>query len=108
MQIYSDITGRSLKIASSSQTCAVGAAIFGAIAGGKEKGGYKGVYEAQKKTSRFKKVVYRPDINSKNVYDRIYSLYKDVHNVFGLKSVRINLYHVMKELLKIKDRVTNE
>lgn len=102
MQIYSDITGRSLKIAASSQTCAVGAAVFGAIAAGKGKGGFKDVDEARKKTCRFKKVVYTPDRKNKKVYDKLYNLYRDVHDVFGLKTVNKNLYHVMKELLKIK------
>jgi len=107
MQIYSDITGRSFKIAASSQTCAVGAAVFGAIAAGKEKGGYRDVDDARKKTCRFKKAVYRPDSRNRKVYDRLYGLYKNVHDVFGLKSANMNLHHVMKDLLKIKGEVTN-
>jgi len=107
MQIYSDITGRTLKIASSSQTCAVGAAVFGAIAAGKGKGGYKDVDEARKTVCRFKKVVYKPDGKNKKAYDRLYSLYKDTHDVFGVKTVNKNLHHVMKELLKIQSESAN-
>lgn len=102
MQIYSDITGMPLKIAASVQTCAVGAAVFGAIAAGKEKGGFKDAFEARKKICRFKKIVYKPNKKNKGVYDRIYRLYKDVHDVFGVREVNKNLYHVMKELLKIQ------
>ncbi|MBN1446152.1 MAG: ribulokinase [Candidatus Omnitrophica bacterium] len=102
MQIYSDITGRAIKIAASGQTCAVGAAVFGAMAAGKEKGGFKDAAEARKKICRFKKVVYKPDKKSKKTYDRIYRLYKDVHDVFGVSNINKNLYDVMKELLRIK------
>jgi len=102
MQIYADITGRALKIAASGQTCAVGAAVFGAIAAGKEKDGFKDVDEARSKICRFKKVVYKPDRKNKGIYDRIYRLYKDVHDVFGIKTANKNLHHVMKELLRIQ------
>ncbi len=105
MQIYSDITGRVLKIAASQQTCAVGAAVFGAIAAGKQRGGFADVLDAQKKVCRFKKIVYRPDKNNKKVYDKIYRLYKGIHDAFGTKSANKNLYYVMKELLKIKGEV---
>ncbi len=103
MQIYADITGRTLKIAASGQTCAVGAAVFGAIAAGKDKGGFKDVAEARRKICRFKKVVYRTEKKNKTVYDRIYRLYREVHDSFGVKAVNKNLYHVMKGLLKIQN-----
>jgi L-ribulokinase len=105
MQIYSDITGRTLKIAASSQTCAVGAAIFGAVAAGKGKGGFDRVEEAQKKVCRYKKVVYKPKKGNKEIYDGLYRIYKDLHDTFGTKDTGRNLFYVMKELLKIKQEV---
>ena len=105
MQIYSDITGRTLKIAASSQTCAVGAAIFGAVAAGKGKGGFDRVEEAQKKVCRYKKVVYKPKKGNKEMYDGLYRIYKDLHDTFGTKDTGRNLFYVMKELLKIKQEV---
>ncbi|MDD3726419.1 MAG: ribulokinase [Candidatus Ratteibacteria bacterium] len=104
MQIYADITGRTFKIAKSSQTCAVGAAIFGAVAG-RGKGGFESVKEAQKKICRFKDVVYRPNKGNKKIYDKLYLIYKDLHNVFGTKTANKNLYYVMKDLLDIRQGV---
>ena len=105
MQIYADITGRTLKIAASSQTCAVGAAIFGAVAAGKGKGGFDRVEEAQKKVCRYKKVVYKPKKGNKEIYDGLYRIYKDLYDTFGTKDTGRNLFYVMKELLKIKQEV---
>ncbi|MCM8760330.1 MAG: ribulokinase [Candidatus Omnitrophica bacterium] len=100
MQIYADITGRTLKLSASSQTCALGAAIFGAVAAGKERGGFKGVEEAQKKVCRFKKMTYKPKRKNKEIYDNLYLIYKDLHNIFGTKKMGKNLYYVMKKLLE--------
>ncbi|MCX8081934.1 MAG: ribulokinase [bacterium] len=102
MQIYADITGRTLKIAESSQTCASGAAMFGAIAAGKEKGGFESVEEAQKRICRYKDEIYSPCMKNKMVYDRLYGIYRDLHDVFGTKETGKNLYYVMKELLEIR------
>ncbi len=40
MQIYADVTGRPIKISRSAQTCALGAAIAGAVVAGTAAGGY--------------------------------------------------------------------
>ena len=102
MQIYADITGRELKIAYSSQTCALGSAIFGAISAGKEKSGFKNVMDAQEKICKFQKITYKPVPENKKIYDRIYALYKNLHDCFGTKNYNKGLFNVMKELLKIK------
>jgi len=70
MQIYADITGRELKISASAQTCALGAAIFGAIAAGPARGGFADAGQAQEKLCRFKKKTYRPKPGNRRVYDR--------------------------------------
>ncbi len=40
MQIYADVTGRPIRISRSAQTCALGAAIAGAVVAGSKAGGY--------------------------------------------------------------------
>ncbi|MCL5408545.1 MAG: ribulokinase [Candidatus Omnitrophica bacterium] len=102
MQVYADITGRELKTAASGQTCAVGAAIFGAVAD-KEKSGISKVEKIQEKICRFKNIVYRPVQKNKKIYDRIYLLYKEIHDAFGTGTYDKSIYNVMKELLKIKE-----
>lgn len=102
MQIYADITGKELKISDSKQTCAVGAAIFGAIAAGKEKSGFENVQEAQKKICRFKIIRYKPNHKNYSVYNQIYQQYRRLHDIFGTSTHTENLYSVMKDLLRIQ------
>ena len=56
MQIYADVCNRPMKISRSPQTCALGAAIFGAVVGG----AYKKVEQAQRKMTGVKDTVYQP------------------------------------------------
>ncbi|HOV22336.1 MAG TPA: ribulokinase [bacterium] len=102
MQIYSDILGKEIKLPVQQQTCAVGASIFGAIAGGY----FKNVNEAQEKICKFKDFVYKPENKNKKIYDRIYVCYKQLYDAFGTKNYKGTLYNVMKDLLKIKEETT--
>ena len=45
MQIYADVTKRPIKISACSQTPALGAAMFGAVAAGKAAGGFDSIYD---------------------------------------------------------------
>ena len=48
MQIYADVTGRPIRISRSGQTCALGAAIAGAVVAGSPAGGYDTFADAQR------------------------------------------------------------
>ena len=99
MQIYADVCNKPMKISRSPQTCALGAAICGAVAGG----AFKSVQAAQKKMTGVKPTVYRPNKHAVAVYEKLYALYRDLHDGFGVIDHRQSLYHVMKELIAIRD-----
>ncbi len=104
MQIYADVTGKEMKIARSAQTCALGAAIAGAVVAGKAAGGYTAFPEAQAAMTGVKKKTYKPDPRNRAVYAELYGLYKQLHDAFGTKEGSGSLYNVMKDLLDIRDR----
>ena len=79
MQIYADVCNRPMKISRSAQTCALGAAVFGAVAGG----GYKTVEAAQRKMTGVKEIVYKPAKAAAAVYAELYRVYRTLHDAFG-------------------------
>ncbi len=101
MQIYADVCNRPMKISRSAQTCALGAAIFGAVAGG----AYSSVQAAQEKMTGVKKQAYHPDAGRAAVYAELYKRYRELHDAFGLPGQRDSLHRVMKELISIRNRV---
>jgi len=102
MQIYADVMGREMKISRSAQTCALGAAIAGAVVAGKKAGGYESVPEAQVSMCGIKDITYKPIPENQNVYKKLFGLYKNLHDSFGLADYSSSLAHVMKDLLDIK------
>ncbi len=105
MQIYADVTGREMQISRSTQSCALGAAITGAVVAGKDAGGYGGFAEAQAAMCGIKDLTYKPEPRNHEVYQRLHLLYKQLHDAFGIQGVSSTLANVMKELLSIKDSV---
>ena len=103
MQIYADITGRPMKVSRSEQTCALGAAIFGAVAAGKEKGGFPSVEEAQNVLTGIKET-HQPNPENHQVYKELFRLYSQLHDAFGTESWSGTLYNVMKELIALRER----
>ncbi len=103
MQIYADITGRPMKISRSEQTPALGAAIFGAIAAGKEKSGFSSILDAQNAMTGTKDV-FEPIPDNHRVYEKLYSLYKQLHDAFGTEEWSGKMHNVMKDILVIRDQ----
>ncbi|NQU25575.1 MAG: ribulokinase, partial [Candidatus Nealsonbacteria bacterium] len=101
MQIYADVCNRPMKISRSAQTCALGAAIFGAVVGG----AYKNTPQAQRKMTGVKAIVYRPNKQAAKVYAELYDLYRTLHDALGTTPFRGTLDHVMKDLIALRDRV---
>ena len=98
MQIYADVTNRPMGISRSSQTCALGAAIAGAVVAGV----YSSVPAAQKKMTGLKTRTFEPNSKSVAVYTELFKLYKQLHNAFGTTTWKGNCHNIMKRLLQIR------
>ncbi|HCN77999.1 MAG TPA: ribulokinase, partial [Verrucomicrobiales bacterium] len=97
MQIYADVIGKPMKVSQSEQTCALGAAIFGAAAAGVDSIG-----ALQARVTAVREKVYHPDPENAAVYQELYALYRTLHDAFGTREWSGNLHHVMKRLLEIR------
>jgi len=104
MQIYADVTGRPMRISRSGQTCALGAAIFGAVVAGSAAGGYDSVEDAQARMCGLKAKVYKPDAKRHETYNALFKLYRQLHDAFGTTDYQEPLHNVMKDLLALRDK----
>lgn len=96
MQIYADVTGRPIQIAASDQTCALGSAMYGALAAQH----FKNLNEAARKMAHLESKIYSPNQKAHETYNFLYSEYIKLHDSFGrdpdspmkkLKSLRRSL-----------------
>jgi L-ribulokinase len=99
MQIYADATGCAMQVAGSSQACALGSAIAAAVLAG----AHPNFSAAQAAMTSVKPEQYEPIAANRAVYDRLYALYRDLHDSFGGLNTSADLSRVMKALLEIKD-----
>ncbi len=100
MQIYADVTGREMKISRSAQTCALGSAIAAAVVGN----AFATFAEAQAAMCGIKSTTFKPIAENHAVYRRLYGLYRQLHDGFGLQGQPLAMGNVMKELLEIKEK----
>ena len=98
MQIYADVTGRTIKVAASSQAAALGAAIAGSVAAGSEHGGYDSFKEASAVMAHIKEKIYIPNESNHTVYKKVYTEYKKLYEAFGSYTL-----DTMKKLREIRD-----
>jgi L-ribulokinase len=82
-QIYADVCGREIVVAASSQAPALGAAMFGAVAGGVERGGHPSIFEAARSMAPVSDQLIRPTPAHRAVYDELYREYVRLHDLFG-------------------------
>lgn len=101
MQIYADVTGRPMKVSRSAQTCALGAAIAGAVVAK----AYPNCEAAQKKMTGLKPRVFKPNPEANATYQQLYPLYRKLHDAFGTREWSGSLYDVMKDLIDVRNRV---
>lgn len=98
MQVYADVTGCDLRVAGSSQACALGAAVAAAVVAG----AHPDFPSAQQAMTSIKDIVYSPIAANQTVYDRLYALYRQVHDAFGGVKSAAALGNVMKDLIALR------
>lgn len=103
MQIYADVLNRPLEISRSTQTCALGAAMCGAVAAGRRAGGHDNYAQAAKAMTGMLATRFTPGRAASKTYGRLYALYRQLHDLFGTRDYAANQHALMKELLAIRD-----
>jgi L-ribulokinase len=103
MQIYADIINKPMKIAAIDETVALGAALMGAHAAYAEKGEQISYTQLSDRSCKVLEKVYQPNAENTVVYDKLYTLYKKLHDGFGVEGTQTDMYNIMKELIQIKD-----
>ena len=94
MQMYADVLDRPIGVAASQHAPALGAAMFGAIAGG----ACGSIGEAAGRMAARAAETYLPDDRSRHGYDALYAEYVRLHDLFGRGGDE-----VMKTLKRVRD-----
>ena len=100
MQIYADVTGCTMRVAGSSQACALGSAVSAAVLAGI----HPDFPAAQAAMTSLKSISYKPRPAAHKAYGRLYTHYRQLHDAFGGLDRKADLSRVMKELLALKER----
>lgn len=105
MQIYADVCNRPMIVSRSTQSCALGAAIYGAFVGG----AFSTLDEAREKLVPKPNQIYKPNAEHVATYKRVGSLWRQLHDAFGIPGTTSDLSYMMKELIALRDaqRVRN-
>jgi L-ribulokinase len=83
VQIYCDVMNMEISLSDSQYTCALGAAIHGAVAAGKKLGGYDSIFDAAEKMGRLREETFKPIPENVETYRKLYVEYKKLHDYFG-------------------------
>jgi len=94
MQIYADVLQRPIEVAAAKETSALGAAMWASVAGGV----YKDIHSAARRMVRPAKVLFRPNRQHAQVYDRLYAEYSRLHDFFGREAT--SPMRVVREIQK--------
>ena len=98
MQIYSDICNRNIKVTESTQSGALGSAIYAVAAAQYEENCNNDMNDIINRLGKAEKSVFTPNKNNVPIYNDIYIEYKKLHDYFGknndtmkvLKRIKIN------------------
>ncbi len=93
MQIYADVTQRSIGVVRAEQAPAQGAALHGAVAAG----AYANILDAARAMGGLKDEAFVPNAANKAIYDELFTEYKKLYDYFGRGA-----NNVMKTLKRMK------
>jgi L-ribulokinase len=86
LQIYADVTRRPISLAAAPNASALGAAMLGAVAAGKERGGHASFVDAARAMARLKGDRVVPNPRAADLYDALYRDWLELHDYFGTKT----------------------
>jgi L-ribulokinase len=107
MQIYADVTGRTIQIAASAQTPALGSAMFGAVAAGVAAGGFATIEDAARRMAHLRDDFYAPIEANRRVYDELYAEYTRLHDLFGRRGGDPAMKTLKRIKLAVKEPVAS-
>lgn len=94
MQIYADVTGRTIHIVDSAEATALGTCVYGACAAGY----YRSLAEGAKAIGKLRSTPFVPNMENHKIYNLLFAEYKKLHDYFGTGE-----NNVMKRLKEIKN-----
>ena len=83
MQMFADACGLPVVVPASSQVPARGSALFGAVAAGREGGGFGAIAEAAAALRPAAGSTYTPEPKATAIYGDVYRIWKDLHDTLG-------------------------
>ncbi len=92
MQLFADVSGLAVRVPASDEVPARGAALFAAVADGI----FDGIDTAVASTESPGGRTYRPDVAARRTYDRVYAVYRGLHDLLGRSHVE--LLHDLKTI----------
>ena len=87
MQIYADVLGREIYLSGTSQACAYGSAVLGAV----NADCYADLKEAATSMKKIKDTVYKPNPSNTDAYSELYSQYKILSEFFAKNGIMKSL-----------------
>lgn len=89
MQTFCDVLGREIAVTGITQTTAYGAAIYGMVAAGKDRGGFDTFSEATQKLCGNPSKIFIPDMENHRVYEMLFEKYMFLNDLFGIEHKEI-------------------
>jgi len=105
MQLYADICQLPVTVRQSQEIPARGAALFGAVADGKERGGFASIAEAVAVLAPTVIRRYEPNVRHATQYEEMYAIYRSLYEYLGREQVDLlpRLKHRRQQVRSIQE-----